>query len=150
MKVLILAIFAFVLALANAALVRRSAEDDFSLLAREVDKSNAHMVFGTLPDGRRRVSLYEDGQFLGAIEEGPGGGDNATAYDAYGQVMEIDDDDDENDSEDADEEDGEKVHKLYPRQRLTIIRRLWRFIRRYGQKAWVSHILSLLGKLHFV
>ncbi len=133
MKGFILAIFALVVALVNAAVVRKS-DDDFSLLTREIAESNTHMVLGTLPDGRRRIALYDNEEYLGAIEEGPGGEFEAIVYDPYGNVVDVD--------EEVDEEVDGEDNKLKARQAALInqlVRRLARFISTFGPKAWVSY-----------
>lgn len=137
MRGLALAIFALVVALVNAALVRKS-DDDFSLVTREIAESNTHIVLGTLPDGRRRIALYDNEEYLGAIEEGPGGEFDAIVYDPYGNVVDIDDE--------VDEEVNGEDNKLKIRQAALvreIVRRLAAFIRVFGSKAWVSHSLEI-------
>lgn len=140
MKLLGLALFTFFLALASAALVRR--DDDYALFARDgQSSSNSHIVVGTLPDGRKRLGCYDGGQYLGHIEEGPDG--NATVYDASGKPVDEDDDDDDDDNaSDQDPKDGEGADpkRLLARSRIRILRKLWKFIRKYGSKAWVSNI----------
>ena len=75
-----LAFFLSLLALVSSALIAREAEPVDALAKDPSDKPT--FVPSTLPDGRRRITLFENGAFAGSITEGTAGsGENYTYVD---------------------------------------------------------------------
>lgn len=101
------------------------AAEDFDLVSREIKESKSLFDVATLPNGHHTITVYDEGKYDGIIVEEDDG--KCTAYDKDGNIIDLDDD-----SEDDEEPN------LHRRQRRTVIRKLAKFIMRWGRRAWVS------------
>lgn len=113
-----------------------SFDEDVEMIKRET--ANSHIIPSVLPDGRKRIAVYEGDVLQGSIVETADGG--VTAYDAYGNELDLDNTDLDDEVEDA------ATGRMVKRQgRFTILRVLWAFIKKFGTRAWVSGLLGTVG-----
>lgn len=104
------------------------AAENFDIAKREIEKNKSLFDVSTLPNGHHTITVYDEGKYDGVIVEDDDG--KCTAYDKDGNLIDLDDSEDEGES------------NLHRRQRLTIIRKLAGFIKRFGARAWVSHLFE--------
>jgi hypothetical protein len=100
-------------------------KSEYEVAKREVTGGTAKYVPGTLPNGKKSISVYDGDVLEGSIVEGDNG--EVIAYDAFGNVLDLDDD--------SDDEGGDKQKR---QSKFRILRKFWSFIRKYGPRAWVS------------
>lgn len=133
MKSFIVALFVLFLAVVNAASIP---EDITSDVDSEAKADKVYFVVSTLPSGQRLLNLFEGNTYAGAIKEGLNEGDDITCYDPNGNVVDNCDilDDEEN-------EDGSRLRARQLGAAWRLLRRFGRFIKRWGQRAWVSLLI---------
>ncbi len=127
MKFLSLMFFASLLAIVYSAAL--PSEEEWDLATREIKNSNALAVTDKTADGLNSIAIYNNGVFEGTLVEQKDGG--VVVYDPEGKVIDTD-------------QKRDLGSDLESRQISRIIIVFARFIRRFGSRAWVSFLFSLL------
>ncbi|SPO05486.1 uncharacterized protein DNG_08173 [Cephalotrichum gorgonifer] len=117
MKLYFFTILAALTAFVYAAAIE--SDPDYQAIARRVEDGD--VVATALPDGRRRVSFYEEGIYQGYIIESADGA--VQAFDAYDVEIALDD---------AEGDEG----NLEKRGKLAIIKKFGKLLKKWGKKAW--------------